>query len=65
MMMCKMSCAMAKDGMMTEMMTDGPFDDGHVQECCEDMMSMMAMGAPMMMKCGGMMMMCMTPTKMG
>ena len=35
------------------------------KQCCQNMMSMMSAGMPMMMNCGGMMMMCMTPAKMG
>ncbi|MBB5046920.1 cobyrinic acid a,c-diamide synthase [Rhodopseudomonas rhenobacensis] len=32
-------------------------------QCCQNMMAMMGNGMPMMMSCGGMMMMGMMPTK--
>ena len=62
-MMCKMSCEMTKDGMVMKMMPTDASMMPRMKERCEAMQSMMAMGAPMMMMCGGMpMMMCMPTT---
>lgn len=65
MMMCKMTCTMAPNGTMTCEMA--PMDDSMKEifkQCCQNMMSMMGAGMPMMVNCGGMMMMCMMPAKM-
>ena len=63
-MMCKMSCEMTKDGMVMKMMPTDASMMSRMKERCEAMSSMMAMGAPMMMMCGGMpMMMCQPTTK--
>jgi hypothetical protein len=63
-MMCKMSCEMTKDGMVMKMMPTDASMMPRMKERCEAMQSMMAMGAPMMMMCGGMpMMVCMPTTK--
>jgi hypothetical protein len=64
MMMCKMTCTMAPNGMMTCEM--GPMDDtmkDAFMQCSQTMMTMMGAGMPMMMNCGGMMMMCTMPAK--
>lgn len=64
MMMCKMTCSMSPDGTMTCEMApmDAAMKDMFMQ-CCQNMMAMMGNGMPMMMSCGGMMMMGMMPTK--
>jgi hypothetical protein len=58
-MMCKMTCEMGKDGMVCKMM---PMDSAQMEmmkERCNAMQSMLAMGTPCMMMCGGVpMMMC-------
>ncbi|HEY0328305.1 MAG TPA: hypothetical protein VGC77_04325 [Rhodopseudomonas sp.] len=62
MIMCKMTCRMTPNGMMSCEMA--PMDDSMKDmfaQCCQNMMSMMATGMPMMMSCGGMMMMGMMP----
>lgn len=64
MMMCKMTCTMTPDGMTFDMTPmDSSMKDMFMQ-CCQNMMAMMSAGMPMMMNCGGMMMMCMMPAKM-
>ena len=62
MMGCQMKCTMTPTGMTCEMMPlDGAMKDIFMK-CCEAMCSMMQMGMPMMINCGGMTIMCM-PTK--
>jgi hypothetical protein len=64
MMMCKMTCSMIAEGMMTCEM--GPMDNSMkdmFMQCCQNMMSMMNAGMPMMMNCGGMTMMGLMPAK--
>lgn len=64
MMMCKMTCTMTPNGMTCEMTPmDASMKDMFMQ-CCQNMMSMMNTGMPMMVNCGGMVMMCMMPAKM-
>jgi hypothetical protein len=56
-MMCRMTCEMAKDGMVMKMM---PMDASAMEmmtERCNAMNAMMAMGMACMMSCGGMPMM--------
>lgn len=61
MMMCKMTCTMTANGMTCEMSPmDASMKDMFMQ-CCQNMMNV---GMPMMINCGGMMMMCAMPTKM-
>ena len=56
-MMCKMTMEMGKDGMVCKVMpTEGTTMDA-MRERCESMMKMMASGLPVMMMCGGQMMM--------
>ena len=50
---------MTPTGMTCEMMPMDPAMKDMFMKCCESMMNMMQMGMPMMMGCGGMMMMCM------
>jgi hypothetical protein len=58
-MMCRMTMEMGKDGMTCKMMPMEGMSMDMMNERCEAMMKMMAMGMPMMMMCGGMpMMMC-------
>jgi hypothetical protein len=59
MMGCQMKCTMTANGITCEMMPMDPAMKDMFMKCCENMMSMMQMGMPMMMNCGGMMMMCM------
>jgi hypothetical protein len=57
-MMCRMSCEMGKDGMLCKLM---PMDAGQMdmlKNCCEAMTSMLTMGAPCVMMCNGMPMLC-------
>jgi hypothetical protein len=64
MMMCKMTCSMAPNGMMTcEMAPMDPSMKDMFMQCCQNMMAMMGNGMPMMMNCGGMMMMGMMAAK--
>jgi hypothetical protein len=59
-MVCRMTCEMTKDGIMCKMM---PMDASHMdmmRDRMNAMMSMMMMGMPCTMTCGGMtMMVCM------
>ena len=58
MMMCKMTCTMTPAGTMTcEMSPMDPAMKDMFMQCCQTMMTAMAGGMPMMMNCGGMMMM--------
>jgi hypothetical protein len=58
-MMCKMSCEMAKDGMICKMMPMDPSQMEMMKDRMSMMTSMMNNGMPCMMMCGGMpMMMC-------
>ena len=59
MMGCQMKCTMTPNGMTCEMMPLNPSMKDMFMKCCEGMMNMMQMGMPMMVNCGGMMMMCM------
>ncbi|MET3926065.1 hypothetical protein [Devosia sp. 2618] len=61
MMMCEMTCTMTANGMMCEMKPAAGMDMAMFTEACKRMMSMMEAGMPMMMNCGGMMMMCSMP----
>jgi hypothetical protein len=57
-MMCRMTMEMGKDGMVCKVMPMEGANMDMLRERCESMMKMMAMGMPMMMMCGGSMMMC-------
>jgi hypothetical protein len=57
MMMCKMTCKMTATGMVCEMMPMEGMSQDMFMEYCKRMMGMMQGGMPMMMACGGMMMM--------
>lgn len=57
MMMCEMTCTMTANGMMCEMKPMAGMDQAMFMEACKRMMSMIQSGMPMMMACGGMMMM--------
>ena len=57
MMMCKVTCRMTGNGMVCEMMAMDDASKDMFTECCKRMTSMMNAGMPMMMACGGMMMM--------
>lgn len=58
MMMCKMTCTMSPNGTMScEMAPMDPAMKDMFMQCCQNMMTMMTGGMPMMMSCGGMMMM--------
>lgn len=62
MMMCKMTCTMTPGGAMScEMSPMDPAMKDMFMQCCQNMMAMMGAGMPMMMSCGGMMMMGMMP----
>jgi hypothetical protein len=64
MMMCKMTCTMAPNGVMTcEMAPMDPAMKDAFMQCCQTMMTVMGNGMPMMMNCGGMMMMGLMPAK--
>ncbi|MEZ0314206.1 MAG: hypothetical protein ACAI38_20730 [Myxococcota bacterium] len=54
-----MTCTMTKQGMVCTMMPGEGMDMDMMAERCNAMNAMMAMGMPMMMSCGGMMMMAM------
>jgi hypothetical protein len=56
-MMARMKCEMGKQGMVCTMMPMEGMDMEMMTERCNAMNAMMAMGMPMMMSCGGMMMM--------
>ena len=59
MMACQMKYTMTPTGMTCEMTPVDPSMKDMFMKCCESMTNMMQMGMPMMMCCGGMMMMCM------
>jgi hypothetical protein len=56
-MMARMKMEMTKAGMVCTMMPMEGMDMDMMTERCNAMNAMMAMGMPMMMSCGGMMMM--------
>ena len=56
-MMCQMTCKMTDKGMVCEMMPMDGVSKDMFMEFCRRMMSTMGAGMPMMMACGGMMMM--------
>ena len=58
MMMGAMKCTMTAEGMVCEMKPMEGMDKDMFMECCKRMMAMTGAGMPMMMMCGGMMMMC-------
>ena len=58
-----MTCTMTPTGMTCEMAPMDAAMKDMFMECCQRMTSMMTMGMPMMMTCGGMAMMCMPTTK--
>ncbi len=57
-MMCRMTMEMGKDGMICKLMPMEGANMDLLRERCDAMTKMMASGMPMMMLCGGSMMMC-------
>ncbi|GHD20862.1 hypothetical protein GCM10016234_33840 [Tianweitania populi] len=58
-MMCRMTMEMTDQGMVCKMMPMDGMSNEMFNECCKRMAECMNGGMPMMMACGGMMMMCM------
>ena len=58
-MMMNMTCEMMGNTMVCKMTPMGGMTTAMMKECCDSMNRMMAMGMPMMMACGNMMMCCM------
>lgn len=64
-MMMGMTCEMSGKEMVCKMTPMGNMTMEMMKECCERMNSMMKMGMPVMMMCGGMMYMCSMPEHKG
>jgi hypothetical protein len=58
-MMCRMTMELGKDGMTCKVMPMEGTNLEMLRERCDTMTKLMAMGVPMMMMCGGAMMICM------
>lgn len=61
MMMCSMTCEMSGGSMVCKMTPMSEMAKDVMMECCERINSMMQMGIPVMMMCGGMSLCCGMP----